>query len=488
MKPILILLAFQWTLVAFAKPITVGSKNFTESYILAELVAQTLEDQTREPVKRLYGMGGTGLIFESLKKGEIDMYIEYTGTLTEAILKTPRLQSTEALKRALEPLNLKISESLGFNNTYALAVRKDFARKYGLEKISDLRDKAQQFRAAFSYEFMSRADGFSALKRHYKLSFGQVQRMDHALVYEAIDNNQVDVVEVYSTDAKINKMDLVVLEDDKHFFPAYEAVILASKRFTEAHPDLWKALSSLRGTLNEEVMRKLNADVDIHKKSFAEAISIYMKKEPGPSSRPLFSKIWNRTKEHLFLVVVSLVFSIVLGVPLGMLAFVSQRFGHLVLLVSSLLQTIPSLALLCFLIPFFGVGALPALIALVLYGLLPVVVNTYEGLRNLDPKLIESSLSLSLSAVQRMLLIRLPLASPNILVGIKTSAIISIGTATLAAFIGAGGYGAPIITGLALNDMSTILTGAIPAAVMAILAHFLFEILRVLFVPKGLRL
>lgn len=488
MKAILILLAFQWMAPAFAKAITVGSKNFTESYILAELVAQTLEDQTQEPVKRLYGMGGTGLIFESLKKGEIDMYIEYTGTLAEAILKTSHLTSTEALKRALQPLNLEISESLGFNNTYALAVRKDFAQKYGLEKISDLQNKASKLRAAFSYEFMSRADGFNALKAHYGLSFGQVHRMDHALVYEAIDNNQVDVVEVYSTDAKISKMDLVVLEDDRHFFPDYKAVILASKRFTELHPDLWKALSSLQGTLNEEVMRKLNADVDIQKKSFAETISTYMKKEHVPSSRSLFSKIWNRTKEHLFLVVVSLVFSVVLGIPLGLLAFVSQQFGHLVLLVSSLLQTIPSLALLCFLIPFFGVGVLPALIALVLYGLLPVVVNTYEGLRGLDPKLIESSMSLSLSAVQRMLLIRVPLASPNILVGIKTSAVIGIGTATLAAFIGAGGYGAPIITGLALNDIPTILTGAIPAAIMAILVYFLFEILRLLFVPKGLRL
>lgn len=471
-----------------AQSVTIGSKNFTESYILAELLAQTVEDEGGQ-VRRVFGVGGTGMVYEALRKGEIDAYVEYTGTISEVILRKPRLRSIEGINKALRSRGLVISDSLGFNNTYALATRREFAITNRLHKISDLRNKAEHFRFAFSYEFMARTDGFEAMKKHYRLPLGKnVRRMDHALVYEALNNKQVDIVEVYSTDAKINKMDLTVLEDDEKFFPAYHPVILATQQFVDQNPALWSRMNGLAMTLDEEKMRQLNAEVDIGKKPVRDVVSVYLDKDVDGQGLQVWPRVWQRTKEHFFLVSTALVFSIFLGVPLGVWAASFPLLGQGVLAVSGLLQTIPSLAMLVFLIPFLGVGVIPALAALILYGLLPVIVNTYEGLRGTDPHLVESSRTLSITPWQRLLYIRLPLASSQILAGIKTSAIIGIGTATLAAFIGAGGYGAPIVTGLSLNDMPTILIGAIPAAVMAVVAHVLFELIRLVAVPKGLRI
>jgi osmoprotectant transport system permease protein len=175
------------------------------------------------------------------------------------------------------------------------------------------------------------------------------------------------------------------------------------------------------------------------------------------------------------------------GIPLGILAVRFHAAGQAILMVSALIQTVPSLALLCFLIPLFGVGTKPALAALCLYSLLPVVLNTFTGVRGVDPIHLENARAFGLNGRQVLFRIVLPLASPTMLAGIKTATIVSIGTATLAALVGAGGYGAPIVSGLSLNDVPTILTGAIPAALMALVAHGLFEVMGVLLIPKGLR-
>lgn len=483
----LLSLGFLFSAVAGAEPIIVGSKNFTEGYLLGEVVAQTLEEDGKS-VQRKFGIGGTGLVYEALRKGKIDLYVEYTGTIAEAILKNASLRSDPEIQAALNERGLVMGRSLGFSNSYALAVRRDFAERYGIRSLSDLATKKVSFRSAFSYEFMDRADGFKALRDAYQIEFGpQIRRMDHALVYDAIAAHQVDLIEVYSTDAKLAKLDLITLEDDRNFFPSYRAVILTTDKFVKSHPGAWQQLSVLQGTLNEKAMRNLNAAVDVDKKTFAEAVSAYRGK-PLVTSDSLFARLWLRTQEHLSLVGIALFFSVAFGVPLGIVAARKKTLGHAILVFSSLVQTIPSLALLCFLIPFFGIGKIPALIALVLYGLLPVVVNTREGLRGIDPRLMEASESLSLTPWQRLRLIELPLASPNILLGIKTSAIIGIGTATLAALIGAGGYGASIVTGLALNDTSIILEGAIPSAVLALFTHLCFEALRFAVIPKGIRL
>src|SRR5580658_3106494 len=206
---------------AVADNIVVGSKIFTESYILAELAAQSLEaSRPAAPVVRKLGMGSTGILFESLNSGAIDVYPDYTGTLAEAILKTPQLKSVMQIRAALLKMGIVISEPLGFNNTYALAVREDFANANGLVRISDLTRLRATIRCGFSYEFMDRQDGYPGLADRYRLGFdsAHLNRMEHSLTYQAIDQHAVDVIDVYSTDAKIKKFRLRVLADDMHYF------------------------------------------------------------------------------------------------------------------------------------------------------------------------------------------------------------------------------------------------------------------------------
>jgi osmoprotectant transport system permease protein len=232
-------------------------------------------------------------------------------------------------------------------------------------------------------------------------------------------------------------------------------------------------------------MQDLNAQVDLDKRSVAQVVSGFR-----GSSAPvdtLAAQIGRRTLEHLWLVGAALAFSLLVGVPLGIVAVRYVRAGQVILTVSAITQTVPSLALLCFLIPVFGVGARPALAALCLYSLLPVVLNTFTGLRGIDPRHLENARAFGLTPRQILLRIELPLASPALLTGIRTATIVSIGTATLAALVGAGGYGVPIVSGLSLNDVPTILTGAIPAALMAWIAHLGFNALGKLVIPKGLR-
>lgn len=197
--------------------------------------------------------------------------------------------------------------------------------------------------------------------------------------------------------------------------------------------------------------------------------------------------MWIATYEHLVLVLVSLFVSCLAGLPLGILAYYHRRFGHLLIASTGILQTIPALALLCFLIPILGIGAVPTIFVLFLYGLLPIVQSTTAGLLSLDPQLVETAKILGLTRWQRLRLIELPLASISILSGIKTTAVLNVATATIAALIGAGGYGRYITSGLALNDNATILRGAIPTALMALAFHALFELVGQRLVPKNLR-
>ena len=474
--------------LAFGKTVVVGSKIFTESYILGEIAAQTLEAQAGSTVSRRLGMGSTGILFESLNSGAIDVYPDYTGTLSEAILKDPHLKSSQEIKTALEKIGLTISAPLGFNNTYALAVKESFAKKYQLENISDLKKIETLVKAAFSYEFMDRQDGYHGMAERYqlKLTPDRVSRMEHSLAYQAIDQGAVDLIEVYSTDAKIKKLNLRVLKDNDHYFPSYQAVWVARNAFVKEQPDQWKALLKLEGSIDEGTMLSMNADADLSKKSFERVASHFLGAEASEGAS-LFKKIGARTREHLVLVGISLLFSILVGIPLGLAAARFRLAGQAILLLSALIQTIPSLALLCFLIPLFGVGNKPALVALCLYSLLPVVLNTFTGIRGVDPKHIENARAFGLSRFQILIRVVLPLASPTLLAGVKTATIVSVGTATLAALVGAGGYGASIVSGLALNDIPTILTGAIPAAVMALLVHVIFELVSIAIIPSALR-
>ncbi len=207
-----------------------------------------------------------------------------------------------------------------------------------------------------------------------------------------------------------------------------------------------------------------------------------------PENETFLTRLYHNTMQHLYLVVISLSAAIIVSIPLGIIAFRNKKVGHFVLGIVGIIQTLPSLALLVFMIPFFGIGAVPAIVALFLYSLLPIVRNTYSGLKDIPTDIRESAEALGLSDFARLRLIEIPLASRSILSGIKTSAVINVGTATLGALIGAGGYGQPILTGIRLDSIGLILEGAIPAAVLALLVQGLFDLSERFFVPKGLRL
>ena len=468
--------------------IRVGSKSFTESYILAETVAQIIDGAGEAKAERRLGLGGTGIVYGAIASGEIDVYPEYTGTIAQAILKTANADhAVDTLRGQLEAKGLTLSAPLGFENTYALAVRRDLADRLGLKSISDLA-RHPRLTAAFDPGFLERADGWPGLSRHYALAFANVRIMEHALTYPAVANGSVDVIDVFSTDGQLARLDLVLLADDRRVFPPYAAVLLARRSLAERFPRTWAALDArLAGRIDTATMARLNALSDLERRPFADVAASFLgdarRVEPSGPGRELA----RLTLEHLELVAVAVGVALLLGVPLGILAARRPRLAQVELMGVGLLQTIPALALLAFMIPLFGIGTLPALVALSLYALLPIVRNTHAGLASLDPRLVEMTTVLGVTGWRRLLWIELPLASITIMAGIKTSAVLTVGTATLAAFIGGGGYGTLIVTGLALNDVTTILRGAIPSALLALAIHAAFEGLDRFVIPRPLR-
>lgn len=481
-----------------AETLRIGSKRFTESYLLAEIAAAAARRAGAE-VSMEQGLGGTALVFRALEEGSIDLYPEYTGTIAEAILHLPPGSPVDvaSLRRALGPRGIGVSDPIGFNNTYALAVPEELAARRHLRTISDLADNPD-LRLGLSPEFLGRSDGFPGLRDRYGLTQVSVRALDHGLAYEAIRRGAIDVTDVYSTDAKIGRYHLVVLEDDRHFFPSYQAVFLYREDAARRAPEGLAAVLALAGSMDDKTMMDLNARAELDGQTFASVAEGFVARRAGVAPeveehrRSLLAGIADTVRTegptHVGLVGISLLFAVILGVPLGIAAARAPRLGRGLLAATGVVQTIPSLALLCFFIPLVGTGVVPALLALFLYGLLPIARNTAAGIEGIPPPLAESAAALGLSARARLFRIELPLASRTILAGIKTSAVINVGTATLAAFIGAGGFGAPISTGLNLNDPSLILQGAIPAAVLALLAEGSFALLDRVLIPRGLRL
>src|SRR5213083_1587472 len=481
---------------ASAAPVVIGSKNFTESYVIGEIAKRALTDAGL-PVEHRQGMGGTIILWQALRGGQIDAYPEYTGTIGREILKSDRPLSLNEIRDSLAKSGVGITEPLGFNNTYALVMRRSEAQRLGVHTISDLQ-KYPELKIGLTHEFLNRQDGWRQLRERYALPQQNVVGIDHALGYAAIANGSVDVKDAYSTDAKIEQNDLVVLEDDLQFFPKYEALFLFR---LSMRPDAIAVLRQLEGTLDEKRMVRLNAEAG-RTKNYAAAADLYFNVEaalaPRPSGRSGPShigesfphKLARWTLRHLQLAGFSLLLSVIFGIPLGIVASRGGPVGQGILGFASIVQTIPSLALLALLVPlpFFGISVRTAIAALFLYGLLPIVRNTASGLQDIPRSLRESAIALGLSPMTRLWEIYLPMASRSILSGIKTSAVINIGTATLAALIGAGGLGEPILSGLNLNDHVTILEGAIPAAVLALLVQWFFDLLDRVLIPKGLRL
>jgi osmoprotectant transport system permease protein len=470
-----------------AADVVIGSKKFTESYVLGEIAKRTLID-AGIPAEHRQGMGGTIILWQALRGGQIDAYPEYTGTITQEILKRDDASSLEQIRESLGKLGVGMTEPLGFNNTYALVMRRSDAQRLGVRTISNLR-KHPELKIGLTHEFLDRQDGWQPLRERYALPQQNVVGIDHALGYAALANSSIDVKDAYSTDAKIEQNDLVVLEDDLQFFPKYEAVFL----FGLSTPaNAIAALRRLEGTLDEKRMIRLNAEAE-RTKNYTRAANLYFEDGTGSANtigESFPQKLTRWTLRHLQLAGFSLLLSVVFGIPLGIVASRGGAIGQAILGFASIVQTIPSLALLALLVPlpFFGISVRTAIAALFLYGLLPIVRNTASGLQDIPRSLRESAIALGLSPLTRLWEIYLPMASRSILSGIKTSAVINIGTATLAALIGAGGLGEPILSGLNLNDHVTILQGAIPAALLALLVQWFFDLLDRVLIPKGLRI
>ncbi len=474
----------------------VGSKRFTEAYILAEVLAQTAAPHARTQVRQ--GLGNTAIVFEALRSGNIDLYPDYLGTIDLEILRNPKPTSMEEIRTGLARWGLGIGVPLGFNNGYALAMRADEAKRLGIAKLSDLAGHPQ-LRVGLSNEFIGRADGWPGLSAVYGLPH-RPTAVDHGIAYDALAGGQVDAIDIYTTDAKIASLGLVTLEDDRNYFPKYDAVLLYRLDLPRRFPQAWQAIGRLEGGIGERQMIAMNARAELDGRPF-DAIAREFLAARGPTGsaaagaaaagapppadapRGLLDKLFGDdlariTLQHVMLVVASVIAAAACGVPLGVVAARLPRLRGLVLSAAGLLQTVPSLAMLALLISATGlIGTWPTLIALTLYALLPIARNTCTGLLEVPPGLVQAGSALGLHRGQVLRAIELPLALPVILAGVRTATVINVGTATIAAFIGAGGFGERIVTGLALNDRELLLAGAIPAAALAVVAELGFELL-----------
>lgn len=464
--------------------LTVGSKKFTENVILGWMAVDVMQARGFEVAHRSQ-LGGSRFLWDALVRGDIDVYPEYTGTLVQEILaESGGTRST--LADTLARYGVAMTEPLGFNNTYAIGVRADLADSLDLRTIGDLR-RHPELQLGFSNEFMDRSDGWPGLQDAYNLP-QDARGVDHDLGYRGLVNGSLDAIDLYSTDAEIEQYDIRVLEDNRDYFGTYEAILLYR---TDLPAAAEAGLQQLEGRFSEQTMQGLNARAKIDQVDEPVVAANYLNEalnlEATAETPSRMERVGVRTEEHLVLVGLSLGLAILLGIPLGILAAKSRIVGPGVLLVVGIIYTIPSLALLAVMVPPLGVGQLPAVLALFLYSLLPIVWNTYTGLNDLSRPLVESAEALGLSAASKLVRVEIPLAARSILAGVKIAAVINIGTATLGALIGAGGYGQPILTGIRRANLGLILEGTVPAAVLTILVLALLEILERTLLPRSMR-
>ncbi|MFY9821559.1 MAG: glycine betaine ABC transporter substrate-binding protein [Thermoanaerobaculia bacterium] len=472
--------------------IVVGSKNFEESRLLAEMFAQLLESRTHLQVERRLGLAGTQVCFEALKNGAIDVYPEYTGTglvsiLNEKVTGPPARTLNRVRSEFLGRWNLWWLAPLGFENSWEVAVPAELAAREHLETISDLARVSKRLHGGFGHEFVGREDGLLGLQRVYGLEWKSVDHLQQAIQYQAAKQRTIDALDVYSTDGRLILYNLKVLKDDRHFFPPYEAAALVRGETLKQHPEVGSVLGLLAGALDEDAMRALNLRLQEGHESEAvvardalRSLGLSTREEHGISLEPRSSNFcayfWSQREElgrltlqHLGLSAAALALGALFAIPLGLWLERRRSWAETVIRVLGIFQTIPSLALLAFMIPFLGVGPVPAIVALWIYSLFPIVRNTYSGVRDADPKAVEAATALGMTPGQILREVRLPLAAPVVMAGLRTAAVLTVGTATLAAFIGAGGLGEPIVTGLQLANSAMILSGAVPAALLALL-------------------
>jgi osmoprotectant transport system permease protein len=490
-----------------APRIVVGAKKFTEGALLGELMAQVLETHAGATVERRFNLAGTQICFDGLRSGALDVYAEYTGTGLRNILGDDSTQGSAAAVFALvstafrERYALEWLAPFGFNNTYVLIMHPDRAAALSIATLSDL--TKHPLRYGVSHEFLQRPDGMPGLRAAYQLNEASTVGLEHDLAYQALASGAIDVSDGYSTDAKILAFGLLALRDDRNFFPPYEAAPLARADLFTRVPLAGPALRLLAGRIDDATMRRLNYAVEGERRAPADVASEFLRQlglshvESAPAARPtgLLELLWQRrwitlalTVRHLWLTGVAVLAAILVGLPLGIATSRRPALAGVALTSAGVLQTIPSIALLAFMLPLFGIGVVPAIAALFLYGLLPILRNTVAGLRSVDAQLLEVGHGLGMRARDLLWRVELPIAAPVILAGIRTAAVINVGTATLAALIGAGGLGDPIVTGLTVSDTNLVLSGALPAAALAIAVDAGLGGVERMATPRGLRL
>ncbi len=479
------------------RPIVVGSKNFAENRILAHVMGQLIEARTDHEVVVEDGLGGTLVVFGALRSGDIDVYPEYTGTGWAIVLKEPEAAAdplrtyVHVAREYARRFDVRWLPPFGFSNSYALAVRGPVAEELGLARVSDLAAVSERLRAGVSHEFLAREDGWPGVSAAYGLEIADLRGMEHGLAFEALAAGEIDLVDAWTTDGKLLRYDLTVLEDDRGFWPPYHAAPIVRGDLLLRAPEVEDVLGELALRLPDARMQALNHAVEVDGRAFADVAREFLIEEGllDPSDAPaddgfragerrgdLLTFVAGRlgitgelVLEHLLLTLVSVLSAVVAAVPLGVLLARRRRLAGPVLQVAGVIQTIPGLALLAFMIPVLGLGLDAAYAALFLYALLPILRNTYTGLVEVDRDLVDAAVGMGLTPRQVLRHVELPLAARTIMAGVRTAAVITIGVATLAAFIGAGGLGEPIVTGLQLDDTRLVLAGALPAALLAVL-------------------
>jgi osmoprotectant transport system permease protein len=491
-------------------PIVVASKPFAESFLLAELFAQRLEAAGVQ-VDRRPGLGATEIAFEALRMGAVDVYPEYTGTgLTAVLGLEPAGDAQEVFARVYDNFLRRYGvvwlPPLGFENSYAIAVRSGTADSLGLSTLGDLATVSERLVGGFSPDFIGRPDGLPGVAATYELRFRDTRPLLQAVKYSALAEGAVDVIDGYRTDGAIDRYDLRVLRDDRGFFPPYEAAALLRPGLVEERPEVVAALVALSDRLSAERVRRANRRIEVDGDAVAEVASdllaelglggggeVRPRAEERAGDTSFLGYLWAgrertaaQTLRHLWLVGVSVLLAILLAVPAGVALAIRPRWAEPAVRAVGVLQTLPSIALLAFMIPLLGIGAGPAVVALFLYALFPILRNTWSGVRDADAEAVDAARALGMTERQILLQVRLPLAAPTVMAGIRVSAVIAVGTATLAAFIGAGGLGDPIVAGLALSDQRMILAGAIPAALLALVVDALLGLVEAGVRPRGL--
>jgi osmoprotectant transport system permease protein len=474
--------------------ITIGSKRFTESYVVGEILYKTIKNTHEVNVDLKPGMGNTAILFSALKNGQIDLYPDYSATISNEILKSDKRLSIAEINEGLKGYGIKAGVPLGFSNNFVLVMNKEKADSLGIKTISQLA-KYKNLNLGLTQEFIARRDGWEGLKNTYQLPFRDLKGLDHGLAYDALNHKQVDVIVSYSTDPKLSSEAFTILKDDLEYFPSYDAIVLFRENFPTRAPISWQAIQGLQNTISEITIINLNKMGEIDKFKFSEIADIFLENKSINTGHQLTlaDEIFSRELmyllvQHLYLVLMALTLASVVGVILGFIAYHSLHTKQFILGMVTIIYTIPSLALFAIFIALFNsIGTFPAVTALFLYSLLPIVRNTFTALEQINPDLRDIIALLGLSKWFALIKIEFPLALPTIMAGIKTSAILCVGTATIAALIGAGGLGDRIIQGLASNNNNLLLSGAIPAALLSLFIYYLFEIIERLIVPKDSR-